>query len=122
MLDLEPYRAVSLMPPLKRDLSIAVDEELTAEELGDRIRGALGDAVLGVEAVTVVSETAYEDLPAVARTRLGMRSGQKNVLLRVVIRHLERTLTDEEGNGLRDRIYAAIHEGDAWMWSIDQGR
>ena len=38
MLDLEPYRPVSAMPPTRRDLSIAVAEDLTAEELGDRIR------------------------------------------------------------------------------------
>lgn len=35
---------------------------------------------------------------------MGMTPGQKNVLVRVVLRRLERTLTDSEANQLRDRI------------------
>ena len=44
MLDLEPYRPVSHMPPVRRDLSMVVgdDTEASAEILGDRVRGALG--------------------------------------------------------------------------------
>ena len=30
-----------------------------------------------------------------------------------VLRHVDRTLTDAEANLLRDRIYAAVHEGTA---------
>ncbi len=43
MLDLKPYRPVSAMPPITRDLSVAVDAEDEVEELGDRVRDALGD-------------------------------------------------------------------------------
>jgi phenylalanyl-tRNA synthetase alpha chain len=43
MLDLSHYRAVSVQLPIRRDLSIAVSSSLTAEELGDRVRTALGD-------------------------------------------------------------------------------
>ncbi len=58
MLDLEPYRAVSAMPPTRRDLSIAVAEDLTAEELGDRIRERVEPGVLdAVEELAVVAET-----------------------------------------------------------------
>jgi phenylalanyl-tRNA synthetase alpha chain len=39
--------------------------------------------------------------------RLGMEPAQSNVLLRIVLRDLTRTLTDAEANELRDRIYAA---------------
>jgi phenylalanyl-tRNA synthetase alpha chain len=117
MLDLEPYRAVSAQPPIHRDLSIAVSAQVTAEELGDRIRSALGDASKSVEEITVVSEARYEELSEVARQRLGMSSSQKNVLVRVVIRDLDRTLTATEGNQLRDEIYAAIHEGLIKSWA-----
>ena len=48
---------------------------------------------------------------ASARERLGLRAGQKNVLLRVVLRHVDRTLTRAEANSLRDRVYAAVHDG-----------
>jgi phenylalanyl-tRNA synthetase alpha chain len=37
--------------------------------------------------------------------------------VRVVLRHLERTLTDEEANRLHDRIYAALHHGSAHQWA-----
>lgn len=117
MLDLAPYRAVSAMPPVNRDLSVAVDADDDVEELGDRVRAALADHADAVEEVTVRSETPYDQLPPSAVDRMGMAPGQKNVLVRVVLRHLERTLTDAEANGLRDRIYAALHRGTAHEWS-----
>ena len=61
-----------------------------------------------VEAVEVLSETLEADLPAAARERLGIQPGQKNVLLRVILRHLARTLSHEEANQLRDRIWEAL--------------
>jgi phenylalanyl-tRNA synthetase alpha chain len=39
------------------------------------------------------------------------------VLVKVVLRHLERTLTDEEANRMRDRIYMALHQGTSHQWS-----
>ena len=117
MLDLAPYRPVSSMPPVRRDLSIATAEEDTPEELGDRVRTALGDRAACVELVEVVSETPRDALPAAAAARLGMAAGQKNVLLRVVLRHPERTLTHAEANALRDEIYAALHQGSVWHWA-----
>jgi phenylalanyl-tRNA synthetase alpha chain len=115
--DLAPYRPVSAMPPVRRDLSVAVAADATAEDLGDRVRDALGAAAASLEAVEVVAETPYARLPAAARARLGIREGQKNVLVRVVLRDLERTLTDRDANRLRDRVYAAIHAGDARTWA-----
>ena len=117
MLDLLPYRNVSSMPPVRRDLSIVVAEAATSEELGDRVRAALGGRAEAVETVEVVSETSYDALPPAARTRLRMKPGQKNLLLRVVLRDLARTLTHAEANELRDAIYAAIHEGEVNEWA-----
>ncbi len=65
----------------------------------------------------MLSETPLSGLPAQARERIGIAPGQKNVLLRVTIRDLDRTLTHEEGNILRDRIYAAIHRGTVHQWA-----
>jgi phenylalanyl-tRNA synthetase alpha chain len=117
MRDLEPYRPVSSQPPARRDLSIAVAVDTTPEELGDRVRAALGGRAAAVEVVEVVAETSGEELPTQAVERLGLRSGQKNVLLRIDLRHPTRTLTDDEANQLRDAIYAAVHEGTAWTWA-----
>jgi phenylalanyl-tRNA synthetase alpha chain len=117
MTDLTPYRPVSTMPPVRRDLSVAVQADDTAEDLGDRVREALGPDADAVEEVGVLAQTPYRRLPPEARARLGIRPGQKNLLVRVVLRHLGRTLTDQEANQLRDRIYAALHQGSAHQWA-----
>ena len=111
MLDLSPYRPVSNKPPIRRDLSLAVDDSRTPEELGDRVRSALGDRVEQVEAVEVLSETPGSALSALAAARLGLLTGQKNVLVRLIIRDPHRTLTHDEANELRDHVYLALHEG-----------
>jgi len=113
MLDLAPYRPVSSMPAITRDLSIAVADDDDEETLGDRVRDALGADARRVEEVRVVAATTYRQLPAPAIARLGARPGQKNLLLRVVLRDLDTTLTSEAANILRDRIYRALHQGTA---------
>jgi phenylalanyl-tRNA synthetase alpha chain len=117
MLDLAPYHPVSRHPAVRRDLSVAVGEWIGAEELGDRVREALGARAADVESIEVVSETWAAALPAAARERLGMRREQKNVLLRITLRAVGRTLTDAEANHLRDEVYAAIHEGTRAEWA-----
>ena len=117
MLDLSPYKPVSSLPAITRDLSVAVDADDDIETLGDRVRDAMGDDADAVEEVAVRSETPYDALPASAIARMGMRDGQKNVLVRIVLRHLERSLTDDEANALRDRVYSAIHRGSAYEWA-----
>jgi phenylalanyl-tRNA synthetase alpha chain len=117
MLDLEPYHPASAQPPIRRDLSIAVAADTTPEELGDRTRQALGSRCAAVEAIEVVSETRCAGLAAPARERRGIGPAQKNVLLRIVIRDLERTLTAAEANALRDEIYGVLHEGSVHWWT-----
>ncbi|MDJ0707450.1 MAG: hypothetical protein QNJ46_29600 [Leptolyngbyaceae cyanobacterium MO_188.B28] len=112
MLDLSPYVRVSNQPPVRRDLSIAVDKNLMAEELGDRIREAMHDCIDSLESVEILDETLYENLPLIAHQRMGMRPGQKNVLLRLVIRHPVWTLTSEEANKIRDQVYYTVHQGN----------
>jgi phenylalanyl-tRNA synthetase alpha chain len=117
MLDLAAYRPMSSMPAITRDLSVAVDADDDVEELGDRVRDALGEDADAVEGVTVPSATPYDRLPTSAVNRMGMAPNQKNVLVRVELRHLERTLTDADANALRDRIYGALHRGTTHEWA-----
>lgn len=117
MFDLSPYRAVSAMPAVVRDLSVAVDTNDDSENLGDRVRDALGPDADAVEEVSVRSETTYNDLPLSAIERMGMTPNQKNLLVRVVLRPVDRTLTDGEANALRDRVYGAIHRGGSHEWA-----
>ncbi|TDP96648.1 hypothetical protein [Labedaea rhizosphaerae] len=114
MQDLAPWRPVSMMPPVRRDLSLVVsvaDEEL----LGDKARAAVdGDLV---ESLTVQAVTPHEDLPTAVQARLGTKPGQLNALVRLVLRPVDRTLTDAEANRLRDQVYAALHEGPHPEWT-----
>ncbi|NVB82532.1 MAG: hypothetical protein HOV81_29400 [Kofleriaceae bacterium] len=121
MLDLAPYRPVSMMPPVRRDLSIVVDAHVLPEQLGDQVRAALGARAELVEAVEILSETPHEALPAAAVERLGIAPGQLNVLVRVTLRALDRTLTHDECNALRDAIYDAIHRGTAHHYARRTG-
>jgi phenylalanyl-tRNA synthetase alpha chain len=117
MLDLEEYRPVSSMPAIRRDLSIAAAPGLDAETLGDCVRQALGDRASAVEEVSIVSETAREDLPPQAVERIGIQPGQVNLLVRLVLRHPTQTLTDHAANLLRDEVYATLHEGASYQWA-----
>lgn len=117
MLDLAPYRVISMMPAVQRDLSLVVAHDVDAEQLGDGVRAALGDRSEVVEAIEVRAETPYAALPRTAVKRLGIEPDQKNVLLRVVLRAVDRTLTHGECNVLRDEIYAALHQGAVWEWA-----
>ena len=111
MLDLARYQRVSSMPPITRDLSVAVPDDDDEETLGDRVRDALGVDASSVEEVRVVSATPCRQLPASAIRRLGAKPEHKNLLVRVVLRDLEKTLTNDDANALRDRIYQALHRG-----------
>lgn len=115
MLDLSVYKEVSGMPSVNRDLSIVVDNETDTEILGDRVKEALGAKADMIEAIKILSETPYDKLPPAAIERLGMCEGQKNILIRIVLRALDRSLTHEECNEYRNLIYSAVHKGTVMM-------
>ncbi|HEY1485924.1 MAG TPA: hypothetical protein VGF84_07455 [Micromonosporaceae bacterium] len=70
-----------------------------------------------IESIDILAQTPYEQLPASARTRMGMRPGQCNMLLRLVLRDHDHTLTDAQANGVRDLVYAGLHEGRVGEWT-----
>lgn len=121
MIDLAQYRPVSNLPSIRRDFSITVDEHDSAEDIGDRVRDELGDDADVVEEVRVLSETAHTDLPIAALERLGLTVRQKNLLVSIIIRSLERTLSDDDANHIRDGIYSAIHQGSNHKWATPSG-
>jgi phenylalanyl-tRNA synthetase alpha chain len=118
MQDLTPFRPVSDLPAIRRDISVAVDMRDASEDIGDRVRTALGDDAQLIEEITVLSETSSDELPSAALERLGMTTDQKNVLIRLVIRPFGRTMTVRDANRLRDRVYGAIHQGSVQQWSV----
>ena len=111
MSDLSRWRPVSTLPPIRRDISIVIAAEHDDETIGDKIRHAVADRIDDIETVTARARTPHAAHPVAARDRLGTHPGQVNALVRVVIRPLSRTLTDDEANQLRDQIYLAVHEG-----------
>jgi phenylalanyl-tRNA synthetase alpha chain len=112
--DLAPYRPVSSQPPARRDVSVACPAGWTDEDLGDRVRAALGEAASEwVEEIAVISRTPAAELPPAALERLGIAGDQENLLVRVVLRHPTRSLAKPEANALRDRVYAALHHGSS---------
>jgi phenylalanyl-tRNA synthetase alpha chain len=117
MLDLARYRHASPMPPITRDLSVAVPMDDDEETLGGRVRDALGADTSCVEEIRVLAATACQQLPASAIGRLAAQPGQKNLLVRVVLRDLDKTLTNQAANALRDRIYRALHQGTEYQWA-----
>jgi phenylalanyl-tRNA synthetase alpha chain len=112
MVDLRPYTPVSNHPPIRRDISIAVDDGEDEETLGDQIRTSLDAESEWIERVELVSMTGATDIPDTSRRRLGLGLQQSNALIRITIRHPTRTLTDDEANRIRDRVVAAVHRGD----------
>jgi hypothetical protein len=90
---------------------------LTGIALGSLPLLRAGPRSPGQASIAGLAETPCDQLPPQAVARLGIGPHQKNVLVRVVLRHLERTLTGEEANRLRDRVYAALHQGCVHQWA-----
>lgn len=112
MYDLKPYQDVSKMPVNKKDISVALDKLLTEEEIGDIITEKCAAYLDYIEEIKVMSETSYQDLPLVAIERMGVLEHQKNILLRIVLRHLSKTITTEEAKAIRNIIYNTLHQGN----------
>ena len=111
MHDLLPWRAVSRLPSITRDISLAVSPGLSEEVLTEKMLLAAGDCSAWIEEMQVKGRWAERDLPAIAIERLGLLPGQENVLLRVVLRDCSRSITTREANALYERIQSALHEG-----------
>ena len=112
MLDLNPWSAVSRLPSIARDISLAVTPGLSEEVLTERMLQAAGDNADWIEEMQVKGRWGFSDLPVQAIERLGLLSGQENVLLRVVLRDCSRSITTHEANALYASIQSALHEGE----------
>jgi len=111
MHDLNPWSAVSRLPSIARDISLAVTPGLSEEVLTERMLLAAGGSSDWIEEMQVKGRWAFSELPAQAIERLGLMPGQENVLLRVVLRDCSRSITTAEANALYADIQAAMHEG-----------
>lgn len=109
--DLLTWKAVSRLPSISRDISLAVTPGLSEEVLTEKMLLAAGDNAAWIEEMHIKGRWAMADLPVQAIERLGLLPGQENVLLRVVLRDCSRSITTSEANALYERIQSALHEG-----------
>ena len=88
------------MPAVSRDLSLVLGNpaEADVELLGDRARTALGADAELLAALEIRADTPAAELPPAAVERLRLAPDEVNVLLRLVLQPLDRTLTDGEAN------------------------
>lgn len=85
------------LPPVYRDVALAMDESVPAGEVETVIREAGGPHL---ESVVLVDVYRGEQLGA----------GRKSLMFRLVFRAPDRTLTAEEVDGARERLVAAVRE------------
>ena len=111
MHDLDPWTAVSRLPSIARDISLAVTPGLSEEVLTERMLQAAGDCSGWIEEMRIKGRWQRWGLPAQAIERGGMLAGEENVLLHVVLRDCSRSITTGEANALYADIQAAMHEG-----------
>ena len=113
MYDLEKYKPVSLQPAIKRDMSYSVPKEYVEEDISQDIENAIGDDISSLEEIELLSETKYVELSDVARAKLGINPNQKNVLVRITLRNLNKTLTKKEANKIYEKIYKKVNMGES---------
>jgi phenylalanyl-tRNA synthetase beta chain len=90
------YEDVITFPPVKQDLAFAVPEDVAAGDLAAAAR----------EAVPELREMAPFDV--YRGEQVG--DGRKSVAFRIAFQAADRTLTDEEAAGLRERVVEALNE------------
>lgn len=113
MKHLRPYKEVSKQPRICRDMSYSVPLEYVEEDISQDIMEAMDTNINALEEVEIVSQTQYAELSENVRKKLGILPRQKNVLVRITLCHLERSLTKAEANLLYDQIYKRVNYGTA---------
>jgi phenylalanyl-tRNA synthetase beta chain len=89
------YEDVITYPALRQDLAFVVDEPVAAGELIAVARDAAGPELRELRAFDVYRGE-------------GIGEGKKSIALHAVFRSPERTLSDEDGRELREKIVAAL--------------
>ena len=112
MTNLETFKQVSNQPAMNRDMSYCVDKNDTEEDICENIRKVFGENADLLEEVKILSRTSCDNLEPIAKQRLGVRPSQDNVLVRITLRHPDKTLTKQESAKLYDEAYPKLHQGD----------
>lgn len=111
MTNMEKFKNVSDQPAIARDMSYCVDKNDTEEDICEVIRNVFGDKSDLLEQVEILERTPFDKLNPVARERLGAKENQDNVLVRIILRHPDKTLTKKESAELYSMAYPKLHQG-----------
>jgi len=111
MTNLETFKIVSNQPAMNRDLSYCVDKNDSEEDICENIRKVFGEQADLLEEVKILSRTPYEKLETIAVQKLGAKINQDNILIRITLRHPDKTLTKSEAAILYDAAYPQLHHG-----------
>lgn len=113
---LQMWQPVSRQPHASRQISILRDNE-SEESLVEEILNAAKQNAHRIQEITVVSSTLVEDLPAIARQRLGaIHSKQNNLLIKIVWQDQAHSLSRDNVSAWTTDIYKAIHQGTNWEY------
>ncbi len=89
-------------------MSIVVRNGIELEDICEVIVAALAHDAELLESVEIKSETRYEQLPIAVIKRLEMQPGQKNLLVRMALRSLHSSITNQYANQLREKVFQAL--------------
>ena len=118
MKNLDKYIKVSNQPATKRVLSYSASKEKTEEDVYEEVRDMLGENSSYIEEINY-SEVLYEELPEKAKENLGILPWQKNIIITIVLRPLERSLPRETVNKWIESLYPKLNEGKSGYYSDD---
>ncbi|MCH8274100.1 MAG: phenylalanine--tRNA ligase subunit beta [Armatimonadetes bacterium] len=89
------YRPISPFPAIRRDMAMAISSKVPYSELESAVREAAGETLERIWLFDV-----YEGE--------GIEQGKHSLGIAMLLRHPERTLTDEEANDVRERAFRAL--------------
>ncbi len=119
MYDLKKYKEISRQPRISRDMSLVVNNSETIESLTERIMELDIGQILGeetlvqtVEEIKIINSWTTSDLPQNVSARLGMNNHHINVLVRITLASLTRSIESEKANELYSLIYSSLNKGN----------
>lgn len=110
VMDLKPWRPWSRQPLAVRDISVSVQDDWDAERVVDAAASALSRLDL-LEGIEVVGSWSPQDLPEVAKTKLGMMPNQMNWLLKIKLRDWHSAVPRELADAEARKAWDALHQG-----------
>ncbi|MCL4278839.1 MAG: hypothetical protein KJZ60_04025 [Ignavibacteriaceae bacterium] len=111
MFDMKEFKPVSDQPAITRDMSYCINKDDTEEDICEAIKDAFGNESELLEQVEILERTPFEKLSTIAREKLGALEDQDNVLVKIILRHPDKTLTKEMANELYNNAYPKLNKG-----------